>query len=79
MSTLAAIESAVESLPRPQQEKLLMKLAAKLGAASPSSYDLTRDLFEKSGKLGASRLGDLSTNKAHLKGFGHSSGARRKP
>lgn len=79
MSTLAAIESAVETLPRPQQEKLLMKLAAKLGAASPSCYDLTRDLFEKSGKLGASGHGDLSTNKAHLKGFGRSLRGRKKP
>lgn len=79
MSTLADIESAVETLPRAQQEKLLKKLAAKLGANTPSCYDLTRDLFEKSGKLGASGLGDLSTNKAHLEGLGRSSHGRNKP
>lgn len=36
----------------------------------PSCYDLTSRFFEEAGHIGASGLGDLSTNKAHLKTFG---------
>jgi hypothetical protein len=68
MSTIAEIEAAVERLPRRQQGVLLQKLAKRL--IGPSCYDLARDLFEKPGKLGASGKKDLSTNKAHMAGFG---------
>jgi hypothetical protein len=34
---------------------------------------MVRDLFEKPGRLGASGKRDLSTNKAHLAGFGRQS------
>ncbi len=68
MSTLDEIEAAVEMLPRRQQDALLRNLAKRL--IGPSCYDLARDLFEKPGKLGASGKKDLSTNKAHLAGFG---------
>jgi hypothetical protein len=70
MSTLAEIEAAVEALPRQQQAKLLRRLAERFGGRAPSCYDLARDLFEKPGRLGASGKHDLSTNKAHLAGFG---------
>ena len=53
MSTLAQIEQAVESLPRKQQESLLRRLLARLGSG-PSCYDLSRELFEEQGRLGAS-------------------------
>jgi hypothetical protein len=36
----------------------------------PSCYDLTARFFEEPGHIGSSNLGDLSTNKAHLSGFG---------
>ena len=36
----------------------------------PSCYDLVREIFESPGRLGASGLRDLSTNKAYLAGFG---------
>ena len=42
--------------------------SAAEGAAS--CYDLSRDLFETPGKLGASEEGDRSTNKVRLKSFG---------
>jgi hypothetical protein len=38
----------------------------------PSCYDLTRDLFETPGKLGASTEGDRSFNKERLRSFGRS-------
>jgi hypothetical protein len=34
MSTFAEIEAAVETLPRPQQERLLRKLAVRLSGAT---------------------------------------------
>jgi hypothetical protein len=74
MSTLAEIEAAVEMLPRRQQDALLRNLAKRL--IGPSCYDLARDLFEKPGNLGASGKRDLSTNKAHLTGFGRPSSKR---
>jgi len=74
MSTLTEIEAAVEMLPREQQGALLRNLAKRL--IGPSCYDLARDLFEKPGKLGASGKPDLSTNKAHLAGFGRPSHKR---
>ncbi len=39
---------------------------------SPSCYDLTARFFEEPGHIGSSGLGDLSTNKGHLKDFGAS-------
>jgi len=76
MTTLAEIEAAVQALPRREQEALLRGLAGRLGAG-PSCYDLARDLFEEPGRLGASGKADLSTNKAHLAGFGR--GAVKRP
>ena len=75
MSTLAEIEQAVESLPRKQQASLLRRLLARLGSG-PSCYDLSRELFEEPGRLGASGKRDLSTNKAHLAGLGRKGTAR---
>jgi hypothetical protein len=75
MTTLAAIESAVQKLPRRQQELLYRKLGKRLGS-EPSCYDLTRDLFEESGRIGASGKRDLATNKAHLASFGRKSMGR---
>ena len=75
MSTLAQIEQAVESLPRKQQESLLRRLLARLGSG-PSCYDLSRELFEEQGRLGASGKRDLSTNKAHLASLGRKRSAR---
>ena len=69
MSTLMEIETAVQKLPRREQEQLFRKLAKHLGEG-PSCYDLARDLFETPGKIGASGKTDLSTNKAHLANFG---------
>ena len=70
MSTLAEIEEAVQMLPAPQQKTLLRRLVKRLGKEDSSCYDLTRELFEKPGRLGASGKRDLSTNKARLAGFG---------
>ena len=75
MSTLAEIEQAVETLPRKQQESLLRRLLARLGSG-PSCYDLSRELFEEPGRLGASGKHDLSTNKAHLADLGRKRIAR---
>ena len=75
MSTLTEIEQAVESLPHKQQQILLRHLQQRLGEG-PSCYDLARELFEKPGRLGASGKRDLSTNKAHLAGFGRKPGTR---
>jgi hypothetical protein len=36
----------------------------------PSCYDLTARCFEEPGHIGSSDVGDLSTNKKHLDGFG---------
>ncbi len=76
VSTLSEIEAAVQLLPRRQQDALLRNLAKRL--IGPSCYDLARDLFEKPGKLGAGGKRDISTNKAHLAGFGRSAGKRTK-
>ena len=70
MSTLAEIEEAVQMLPAPQQKTLLRRLVKRFGNAEASCYDLARELFEKPGRIGASGKRDLSTNKAHLAGFG---------
>jgi hypothetical protein len=51
----------------------LDRLSRESEKVSPAScFELTRDLFEKSGKLGASREGDRSVNKLRLKAFGRS-------
>jgi hypothetical protein len=57
-------------LPAPQQKTLLRRLAKRFGKGGASCYDLVRELFEQPGRLGASGKRDLSTNKAHLAGFG---------
>jgi hypothetical protein len=41
--------------------------------APASCFDLTRDLFEVPGKLGASSEGDRSSNKSRLRSFGTAS------
>lgn len=69
MSTLEEIEVAVQKLSRREQELLFQQLAKRLGGG-PSCYDLARDLLEQPGKIGSSGKKDLSTNKAHLTGFG---------
>jgi hypothetical protein len=69
MHTLHEIESAVQKLPRRDQELLFRQLAKRLGGG-PSCYDLARELFEEPGRIGASGKKDLSTNKAHLVGLG---------
>jgi len=46
-------------------------LAATSGSFSEGScYDLAAHYFEVPGHIGKSGIGDLSTNKAHLKNFG---------
>ncbi|HPA16994.1 MAG TPA: hypothetical protein PLU30_04555 [Verrucomicrobiae bacterium] len=37
---------------------------------APSCYDLIADVFEAPGGIGASGIGDLSTNKRRMAGFG---------
>ena len=69
MSTLTEIERAVAILPRKDQESLLRHLLSRLGSG-PSCYDLSRELFEEPGRIGASGKRDLSTNKAHLASLG---------
>jgi hypothetical protein len=69
MRTLREIESAVQKLPLREQELLFRQLAKRLSTGS-SCYDLARELFEESGRIGASGKRDLSTNKAQLAGFG---------
>ena len=69
MISLDEIESAVEKLPRRDQELLLRQLTRRLGVG-PSCYDLARELFEEPGGIGASGKSDLSTNKAYLANFG---------
>ena len=48
----------------------LSEESARVAAAS--CYDLSRDLFESPERLGASKEGDRSTNKARLRSFGNS-------
>jgi hypothetical protein len=49
----------------------LEALSKESARVAPSScYDLSRDLFETPAKLGASKEGDRSTNKLHLRSFG---------
>lgn len=36
----------------------------------PTCYEVTARFFEEPGHIGASGLGDLSSNKSHLDGFG---------
>jgi hypothetical protein len=51
----------------------LETLARESETAAPGScFDLSRDLFEKAEKLGASPEGDRSVNKARMKSFGRS-------
>lgn len=75
ISTLTEIERAVAILPRKDQESLLRHLLARLGPG-PSCYDLSRELFEEPGRIGASGKHDLSTNKAHLASLGRKRNAR---
>ena len=51
----------------------LEKLSAESEAVTPvSCFELTRDLFDKPQNLGASKEGDRSVNKAHMRSFGRS-------
>jgi hypothetical protein len=76
MSTLTEIEEAVRMLPVAQRKVLLRRLARRFGGHAAGCYDLTRELFEKPGQLGASGRRDVSTNKRHLAGFGRSKTVR---
>lgn len=55
MSTLAEIESAVDALPRPEQETLLQHLARKLGGATPGSVTSEADVQRRQRWLGELR------------------------
>jgi hypothetical protein len=70
MNSLAEIEAAVESLPRPDQVKLLQHLQKRV---QPTCYELVREIFEEPGHLAHSGLGDLSTNKKYLEDLGRPS------
>ena len=51
----------------------LEALSRESETASPvSCFELTRDLFEKSENLGASKEGDRSVNKFRMQSFGRS-------
>jgi predicted DNA-binding protein len=51
----------------------LERLSRESEAVAPAScYELTRDLFEKPGSLGASKEGDRSVNKLRMQSFGRS-------
>ncbi len=43
MSTLAEIEAAMATLPRPQQETLLRHLAVRLGGGIPASFSIATE------------------------------------
>jgi len=70
MSSLADIESAVETLPRREQRKLLLRLAARLERpakkAKVSLHERMKDLCG----IVDSGIPDLATNKKHMEGFG---------
>lgn len=40
------------------------------GTGGPSCYELAARFFEEPGHIDSSGLGDLSSNKSHLRGFG---------
>ena len=51
----------------------LERLSRESEAAAPvSCFELTRDLFEKTENLGASKEGDRSVNKLRIRSFGRS-------
>jgi len=51
----------------------LESLSRESETVSPvSCFELSRDLFEKAGSLGASKEGDRSVNKMRLRSFGRS-------
>ncbi len=71
MSTLTEIEEAVETLPRREQRKLLQFLTTRLEPPvkkirGTSAHDLMKDGCG----IVNSGVGDLATNKKHMKGFG---------
>jgi predicted RecB family endonuclease len=72
MSRLAEIESAVETLPRREQRKLLLRLAARL--ERPATHNGSKASLHDRMKGGCgivdSGIPDLATNKKHMEGFG---------
>src|SRR5437016_4460831 len=51
----------------------LERLSRESEAASPlSCFELSRDLFERTGNLGASKEGNRSVNKMRMRSFGRS-------
>lgn len=73
MSRLAEIESALETLPRREQQKLLLRLQARLkrsarNGTKPSLHDRMKDGCG----IVDSGIRDLATNKTHMEGFGRS-------
>jgi hypothetical protein len=74
MSRLAEIESAVETLPRQQQRKLLLRLAARLEqtAKRNGAKGSLHDRMKRGCGIVNSGVPDLATNKKHMEGFGRS-------
>lgn len=55
----------------------LDRVIAEAGPSEAAScYAMVADLFEPPGGIGASGIGDLSTNKRRMAGFGRSKGRR---
>jgi hypothetical protein len=67
MNSLAEIEAAIASLSREEQVELRQRLMEKI---QPTCYELSKDFFEEAWREGGSGVGDLSTNKKHMEGFG---------
>jgi hypothetical protein len=69
MTTLAEIESAVETLPKRDQRRLLKYLNSKLAPAPPKKPSL-HDRMKDGCGIVDSGVPDLATNPKHMEGFG---------
>jgi hypothetical protein len=80
IKVLGAEKARLRALARERQTTLtglmreaLERLAREGDVSAPAScYELTRDLFEASDKLDASRDGDRSVNRTRMRSFGKS-------
>ena len=71
MNSLADIESAVETLPRREQRKLLARLSARLELPTKKVSKLTlHDRMKDVCGIVDSGIPDLATNRKHMEGFG---------